>query len=271
MRRLATLVAGALALLTLPVTLANAAPHDRANSALDASRGALGRAVPEATFTDTAGNTVRMSDFKGKPLLITLIYTGCADVCPTMIQNLHPAVLAAQKALGTDSFSVVTVGFDVSSDTPERMQKFASAQGVDLAGWKFLSADEATIARLADAVGFSIFSRAGGFDHLAQITVVDSGGRIYQQVYGAVFDAPLVVEPLKDLVYGRSRPIGSLQDLVDRIKFFCTVYDPGAGRYYFNYSLFIGIAIGALSFSGVLLLLIREWRRAEAAGVGGNP
>lgn len=241
---------------------ASAGPRDRAGEAASASQGALGRELPEAVFTDTRGRQVRLADYRGKPLLVTLIYTSCADVCPTQIQNLYPAVRAAQKALGHDSFNVITVGFDTRSDTPDRMRAFARQQGVDLPQWQFLSTDEATLERLAATVGFSVFSRAGGFDHLSQITVVNAEGRIYQQIYGAVFDPPLVVEPLKDLVFGRSRPVASLQDLVDRIKFFCTVYDPGSGRYYFNYSLFIGIAIGAFSFAGVLGLLIREWRRA---------
>jgi len=252
-----------LVMLVTALLLATAAPaaHDKARQAADASRGALGRLLPDATFTDVAGGKVSLADLKGKPLLLTLIYTSCADVCPTQIQNLYPAVRAAQRALGHDSFNVITIGFDTRADTPERMRTFARQQGVDLPGWKFLSTDESTVERLASAVGFSIFSRAGGFDHLAQVTVVDATGRIYQQVYGAVFDAPLIVEPLKDLVFGRSRAVSSLQDLVDRIRFFCTVYDPGQGRYYFNYSLFIGIAIGMVSFGTVLVLLIREWRR----------
>lgn len=247
----------------LAAASAHATPNDQARAAANASHGALGRELPDALFTDTQGRKVRLSDYKGKPLLITLIYTSCADVCPTQIQNLYPAVRAAQKALGNDSFNVVTIGFDTRADTPDRMRAFARQQGVDLPQWKFLSTDEATLERLAATVGFSIFSRAGGFDHLAQVTIADASGRIYQQVYGAVFESPLIVEPLKDLVYGRSRPVSSLQDLVDRIKFFCTVYDPGRGRYYFNYSLFIGIAIGMLSFGSVLVLLVREWRRAS--------
>lgn len=253
-----------LVVLLVGLLVATAAPaaEDKSRLAVDASRGALGRSLPDATFTDVNGSRVRLADFKGKPLLITLIYTSCADVCPTLVQNLYPAVRAGQRTLGADSFNVITIGFDTRSDTPERMRRFAREQGVDLPNWWFVSADEATLEKVAEAVGFSIFSRAGGFDHLAQVTVVDATGSVYQQVYGAVFDPPLVVEPLKDLVFGRSRPIASFTDLVDRIKFFCTVYDPGKGRYYFNYSLFIGIAIGMISFGTVLVLLIREWRRS---------
>ena len=114
---------------------------------------------------------------------------------------------------------------------------------------------------MARAVGFAIYARAGGFDHIAQVSLVDAKGTLYQQVYGAVFEPPVIVEPLKDLVFGRYRPVSSLQGIFDRIKLFCTVYDPNSGRYYFDYSLFVGIAIGLLCLGLVLGFLIREWRR----------
>jgi len=77
--------------------------------------------------------------------------------------------------------------------------------------------------------------------------------------------APLIVEPLKNLVLGRELPLSSLDRLIDRVKFFCTVYDPYSGRYYFNYSLFMSIAIGIACFGLVLAVLVREWRRASAS------
>ena len=61
--------------------------------------------------------------------MLNLVYTSCSSVCPTIVQTLDAAVEAAQKALGEDSFAVVTIGFDTTHDTPERMRAFARAQG----------------------------------------------------------------------------------------------------------------------------------------------
>jgi protein SCO1/2 len=248
--------------------LAGAAPAAEPPTAEDAlarGQGALGRLLPDLTFTDTAGERRALAELKGRPLLVSLIYTACSDVCPAVIENLHPAIEAAQETLGEDAFSVVTVGFDTHNDTPERMLSFVRARGVDLPNWHFLSGDRATIDALATAVGFTFYPSAGGFDHMAQVSVVDREGRLYQQVYGGVFETPQIVEPLKDLVFGRERPLLTVSGLVDRVRWFCTVYDPRTGRYYFNYSLFIGIAIGAVSLLGVLAWLVREWRRPRTA------
>ena len=241
---------------------------DRAERALDASKSALGRSLPDLTFTDVDGGKVRLADFRGRPLLVTLVYTACADVCPTLISNLYPAVESAQETFGHEAFTVVTVGFDVRKDTPAQMRALARSHGVDLPNWRFLSADQANLDALAEAVGFAFFSRAGGFDHLAQVSIVDRKGRLYQQVYGAIFEPPLLVEPLKNLIFGRDLPLTSFQGLIDRIKLFCTTYDPNSGRYYFNYSLFIGIAIALLCFGLVLAFLVREWRRSAPEGGG---
>ncbi len=258
----------ALLLIVLLTVAATARETDRATQAVEASRAALGNTVPDVVLQGTDGAPLRLSAFRGKPLLITLVYTSCADVCPTLIETLYPAVERAQSALGQDSFSVLTVGFDVRTDTPERMRLMARSRGVDLPNWRFLSADQENLDALARALGFAFYARAGGFDHLAQVSVVDGQGRLYQQVYGAIFEPPVIVEPLKDLVFGRYRPVTSLQGIVDRIKLFCTVYDPNSGRYIFDYSLFAGIAIGLMCLGLVLALLIREWRRPPPGPTG---
>jgi protein SCO1/2 len=241
-----------------------AAAPPTAEEVLEKSRGALGRTLPDLRFIDTAGKPRRLGEFRGRPLLVSLIYTACADVCPALIENLHPAIEAAQETFGADAFAVVTVGFDTRQDTPARLLAFVRERGVTLPNWHFLSGDRATVDSLATAVGFTFYPSAGGFDHMAQVSVVDRDGRLYRQVYGGVFDTPQIVEPLKDLVYGRERPLLSVEGLVDRVRWLCTVYNPRTGRYYFNYSLFIGIAIGAASLLGLLAWLVREWWRPRA-------
>ncbi|MCP4392463.1 MAG: hypothetical protein GY802_29495, partial [Gammaproteobacteria bacterium] len=99
---------------------------------------------------------------------------------------------------------------------------------------------------LSRDLGFLYFPSSAGFDHLIQVTILDAEGKVYRQVYGQVFDTPLLVDPLIELVLGRAPPEQPLlANLVNRIKLFCTTYDPARDGYYFDYSLFIGMLIGA--------------------------
>jgi protein SCO1/2 len=251
---------------TALVTASAPAAGDETEIAFKKSEAAIGSTVSDLSFKNVDGREINLASLRGKPVLLTLIYTGCADVCPAIIEKLAPAIDAGKEALGDDSFSVVTIGFDTRNDTPERMRSFARQHNVGGDGWYFLSSDQKTMETLASAVGFSYFASAGGFDHMAQVTVLDKNGKIYRQVYGASFEPPQIVEPLKELVFGRERPFFSLQGLLDRVKLFCTVYNPNTGRYYFNYSLFASIVIGASCLGAVAYLLVKETRKSLRSG-----
>ena len=255
----------------LVIAPANAVSMSIEENALALSEAAIGRILPELTFVDTQGKNVPLAELRGKPVLISLIYTGCANTCPVIIENLYQAIDVAQEALGQDSFNTITIGFDTRHDTPERMRSFARTHGVNLPNWVFLSGDQATVQKLADANGFTIIPSAGGFDHTAQVSVVDASGHIYQQIRGDEFGPPAIVEPLKDLLFGQRRAILSVDGLKERIKLFCTVYNPNTGRYYFNYSLLIGIAIGIASLTLVLVWLIREFKLSRRPGGAAGP
>lgn len=236
-------------------------------AALAYSQAALGRRVADLAFVDAAGQAVRGNDFRGKPLVVNMIYTACFHTCPLIVQTLYRAVEAAQDTFGADGFTVVTVGFDSDNDTPARMRAYARSQGVDLPAWRFLTADQATIKRLAADIGFVFFPSPRGFDHLAQTTLIDADGRVYRHIYGSDFDPPALVEPLKDLIYGRpNAQTGTLTGLIDRIRLFCTLYDPRTERYRFSYSVFIGIAIGFIILASGAALLIRSWLRQWRVG-----
>jgi protein SCO1/2 len=79
--------------------------------------------------------------------------------------------------------------------------------------------------------GFSFVATAAGFDHLNQVTMVDAEGKIVRQVYGEKFTAEDLAEPLKLLITGSAIPpeTGTLQEIMERIRIICSVYDPRTG------------------------------------------
>jgi protein SCO1/2 len=229
-----------------------------ADAALRISQAAIGKSIGNHEFTDRLNRKVRLHDFAGKPLVISMIFTSCYHVCPTMTKHLDTAIGAAREVLGDDSFEVITIGFDAARDTPEAMRVFAREQGVAGRRWHFLSGSHDTIAALSDELGFQFFASPRGYDHLNQTTVIDRNSAVYRQVYGATFELPWLVEPLKQLVFNRPESSGHvLASFVDRVRLFCTVYNPASGRYEIDNSLFIQIAIG---FTIVLSVALYLWR-----------
>jgi protein SCO1/2 len=229
--------------------------------ALERSQGAIGRELGDYTLVAANGDRVRLASYRGRPLIVSFVYTGCFQVCPTTTRFLERAVREAQRALGTSSFAVVTVGFNQPFDTPMAMRDFQKRHGIDAPGWTFLSADAATIDALARDVGFSWAASASGFDHVTQATIVDAGGRVVRQVYGDTFELPMFVAPLKELVTGEAAPMSTFADVVERVRILCTVYDPRSGRYRLDYALFIEIAAGLTILGATGWWLSSEWRR----------
>jgi protein SCO1/2 len=264
-RRAATLlVLGAI--VAAPAGAADPSPYS-AEQALAYSQAALGRQIGSHALLDRQGRTVELARYRGRPLIVSMIYTSCYHTCPMLTQNLAQTVRLARDALGEGSFSVITVGFDAPVDTPERMQAYAREQGIDIADWEFLAGDAKSIEQLSVDLGFIFFASPKGFDHLAQTTVLDADGRVYRQIYGNDFRAPQVVEPLKELLFGGGPRLPvSVSGWMDRIRLFCTIYDPATDRYRFDYSILVTIVSGVISFGAVLVFLLNARRGGRPTG-----
>lgn len=229
--------------------------------ALEESQGAIGSRLSNFSLTDATGKGLKLHDLKGKPLVLSLIYTSCYQTCPMTTRYLSSVIEKARTTLGHDKFAVAVLGFDSQFDNPQAMKHFAKKQGIEDANWYLLSADPKTIKAFTKELGFLFFTSPNGFDHMVQATIIDADSVIYRQVYGEVFDTPLLVEPLKELILGRPQPNQTLlADLVNRVRYFCTNYDPASDSYYFDYSLFIGMIIGGLIIILVSIFLVKEYR-----------
>jgi len=262
--RAALLASLALAgILTIPAAGAAGgpvAPALDAGTALAASQAAIGREIRDHRLTAADGGRISLAGFRGKPLVISPIYTSCYNICPTTTSHLARMAKIAASVVGEDGFAVLTFGFDTANDTPARMKEYARERGIDSPQWTFASGDAATIAALTEDIGFLYQPTAAGFDHMIVATIVDPEGRVYRQVYGQEFEAPLLVDAVKRLVTGQRAAESTLPALLESVRLICTVFDPKSGRYRFDWSLILSAAIGLLCFSAVAVFIWRSWR-----------
>jgi protein SCO1/2 len=253
------LAAAALAFIAGAASAAADAALD-VDAALAASQAAIGRRPGDYAFQAAGGRQVRLADYRGKPLLVAFIYTGCTAACPATTRQLARTVQAAQAIVGAGEFRVLTIGFNLPFDTPEAMRDHAQRFGIALPWWHFVTPYGAQLAQLTSDFGFSYVPTSWGFDHIAQITIVDAGGTIYRQLYG---DLPLrrVVDPLKELIEGTPLPVASVADLIDRVRLLCTVYDPRTNRYRFKTTIIAEIVSFTVITVGIGWFVWSERRR----------
>ena len=245
---------------------AGAADKIDAEIAFEESQAAIGNTTGAHVLRDHRGRALPLSELRGKPLVVSLIYTSCATVCPLVTDHLRGQVLEARRVLGEGRFNVLTFGFDASGDRPGQLAGFAGMHQLSgIADWFVASADETTTDAFLKDLGFSFRSAAGGFAHVTQTTILDAEGRVYRQIYGEVFPLPVFLEPLKDLALGRSTRSVAPADLLDRLTFLCTVYNPLTGAYRFDYGILFGIFFGALSLLLSAWFIFYLWRERRQA------
>jgi len=251
--------------LSLAALLCSSAQAFDAKLALRESQAAIGREVTDHRFVDGAGKRVQLAELRGKPLVVQFVYTGCFQVCPTSTQALAAAVAQAERTLGPGTFRVATIGFNLPADSPEAMRDFGRKFGLASPHWLFLSPDPKTLPALVADFGFRYEPTAAGFDHLLQATIVDGQGRIYRQLYGDDFDAPLFTGPLLQLAQNAPVAEATLPAFLEQVRLLCTVYDPSSGRYRLNYVVLIELLVGASVMLFGIGFVLLEWRRRRRA------
>ncbi|MDX9705954.1 MAG: SCO family protein [Azospira sp.] len=231
-------------------------------AALAKSQSVIGQPLQNFALLDREGRPVELSRYKGKPLLVSFVYTACFQVCPTSTRNLQKAVQETVNVMGADRFNIITIGFNQPFDSPQAMKDFAKRYGLNLPNWEFLSPATAIVNDVTGSFGFSFVATPAGFDHLNQVTMVNSDGIIVRQVYGEKFTPKDLAEPLKRLIANSAIPpeMSTVKELMERVRILCSVYDPVAGRYRTDYSMYFMIA-GFLSFVAFMIYLsFNMWR-----------
>lgn len=249
-----------------PVDEVPPAPTLAREAAIRTSQAAIGRSVAGHTLLDRDGRPVSLSRYRGKPLLVSFIYTGCFQVCPTSTRSLQASLQALYQSFGAQHFNVVSIGFNQPADSPQALRAFAAQHRIDEPNWDFLSPPAATVDALTRDFGFSYLATPAGFDHVLGVSVVDGEGRLYAQVYGERLTPEQLGEPLRRLLRGAPPPTRSgLDDLIERVRIICTVYDPTTGSYRTDYGLFLEIAGGVTFLTAMLALFAIEARNRRRA------
>jgi protein SCO1 len=228
----------------------------------------LNHQVPlDLVFRDETGKTVRLGDYFGKkPVILSLIYFNCPQLCPMVENGLMESLRQLHFDIG-DQFNVLTVSFDPRDEPPEAYAKRATflsmynRKGAG-AGWHFLTGDEASIAALTKAVGFryTYDPKTEQFSHATAIMVLTPQGKIARYFYGIRYPSGAVRLALVQASEGK---IGTP---VDAVLLFCSHYNPATGKYSLIISrlLFIAALITVILLGGLLLVLFRSGRSAPA-------
>jgi protein SCO1 len=136
--------------------------------------------APEIELVRENGSEFRLSEMRGKVILLFFGYTSCPDVCPTTMAELKTALdqIGEEKA---PNVKVVLVTVDPQRDTPQRVQEYVNHFSQDFIG---LSGSEAELAKIWNDYGVfrqvvdEVSPTVYDIDHTARVTLIDQEGNL---------------------------------------------------------------------------------------------
>lgn len=162
--------------------------------------------APDFELVNQNGQRMRLSDFKGRVVLMTFFYANCTDFCPVLNGNFKQV----HDTLGDDiraEVVLLSISFDSVADTPERLKAYAQEHGFDLPNWYFLTGTTEEIERVTNAYGipFQQTEPEGDFGHMAQALLIDQEGEVRKAYLGVpqgeeIFSPQLIAGDIRALV-----------------------------------------------------------------------
>ncbi|HEY7327222.1 MAG TPA: SCO family protein [Gemmataceae bacterium] len=226
----------------------------------------------DAEFRDEEGHTVTFGDcMNGKTTILVMAYFRCPMLCTQVLNDLVKGLNGVPWNIGNE-FNVVTVSFD-DRETPEmaaaKKKTYVEDYGRSGAGkgWHFLTGQQRSILRLANAVGFQFRydPKNDLFAHPSCVMILTPQGKVSRYFLG--------LHENREGAYSRDLRLGLVEASehkigtpVESVLLFCYRYDPETGKYTM-------IALNLVRAAGVVTVLVlgsvlfvvwrREWRKGS--------
>lgn len=123
------------------------------------------------------GETLRLPDLQGSPVVVAMFYASCPHVCPMTISTIK--AMQGRLARGKrEKFRVLMVTLDPEHDTPLKLAELADRHRVDNDRWLFARTSPEDVRLVAAVLGVQYRQLPdGGFNHSSSILLLDAGGR----------------------------------------------------------------------------------------------
>lgn len=172
-----------------PEDMVPAAPADPSSKALlHAAELKVGDVMPDAEIKGESGETLRLSDYAGKALAFTFIFSRCPlpDYCPRMNRNFSEArELLLQDVDAPQNWQFLSISFDPEFDKPGVLNRYAfSYRGALTNQWTFAAAPTNVLATFSRQLDFRFANEQGSFQHNLRTVVLDGQRRVVQYFEG---------------------------------------------------------------------------------------
>jgi len=157
----------------------------------------VGQQVPDFRLTDQNHQLVSLSQFSGKVVVLTFIYTRCPrpDYCLRLSNNFGVLQRRFGNRMNRDLI-LLTVVIDPVHDQPDALKTYAHSWKADARSWHFLTGSVTDIQQLCRRFDMSFYPDEALFVHSFHTAVIGRRGELVANLEGNTFTA----KQLGDLV-----------------------------------------------------------------------
>lgn len=163
--------------------------------------------VPATALIDQDDRPLALTSWRGSAVVVTFIYTRCPlpQFCPLMDRRFAEIQSLAQaNATLQGKVRLLSISFDPATDRAAVLRAHAVKAGADPAIWRFATAEEAIVDRLAATFGVNVIREQDGtITHNLRTAVIDANGRVVSVHDSNAWSAAAIVDELKSAVLTR--------------------------------------------------------------------
>jgi protein SCO1/2 len=144
--------------------------------------------APDFALISQDERPVTLTDYRGRVVVVTFIYTSCPDVCPLLTATLAQVQDDLGNLFGTQ-IAFVSITVDPERDTTAVLKTYALDFGANLEGWVFLTGEAGALKDVTARYGIAVRKLADGeIQHTLLTSLIDRSGQLRVQYLGARFD-----------------------------------------------------------------------------------
>jgi len=149
---------------------------------------ALGDHVPDFTLTDQNGRPLSLSQFAGKVVAITFVYTRCPlpNFCFRLSNNFGQLQKRYAKQMGHDLI-LLTITLDPTTDGPDALARYATVWKANTNAWHFLTGSPADVRKVTSMFSVVSNSDEGTVTHSLHTVIIDRQGDVAANLEGNEF------------------------------------------------------------------------------------
>ncbi|RKL67312.1 SCO family protein [Salipaludibacillus neizhouensis] len=132
------------------------------------------------TLEDSNERTYSISEFEGKYIFITFMYTSCVDECPLLEMNMGRVYDSIPSEYMGEEIVFLSISFDPERDDPATLDMYKNHFSADGETWRMARInDQVELAALLETYGVIVIPDGDGdFAHNSAFYLVDQTGHL---------------------------------------------------------------------------------------------